>query len=53
MARLICGAKNVPFEVVEIDYPAMKADRAGYPFAQCPRMVDGDVDITQSSAIAR
>lgn len=51
--KLICSAKNIPFEIVDVDFQNMKVDRAAYPFGQCPRMVDGDVDITQSNAMIR
>jgi glutathione S-transferase len=51
--KLICSAKNISFEVVDVDFQNMKVDRAAYPFGQCPRMVDGDVDITQSNAMIR
>lgn len=51
--KLMCAAKGLAFEMRDVDYGAMKSDRAQYPFAQCPRMVDGDVDICQSNAMIR
>lgn len=53
VVKLICSAKNIPYEVVDVDFQNMKTDRVAYPFGQCPRMVDGDVDISQSNAMIR
>ena len=96
MVKLICSAKSIPLELVDVDFQNMKTDRAAYPFGQCewhehassccwassaargaaagaaccalallhintwcasppagPRMVDGDVDISQSNAMIR
>lgn len=35
VVKLICSAKNVPFEVVDVDFQDMKTDRPAYPFGQC------------------
>lgn len=51
--KLLCAAKGVQFEMKDVDYEQMKTDRAQYPFGQCPRLVDGDVDICQSNAMVR
>lgn len=53
VAKLCLSAKDVPFDVTPVDWAAMKADSAHYPFGQCPRYVDGDVDLVQSNAIIR
>jgi hypothetical protein len=37
--KLICAAKQIPFEVQDIDYQKMKEDRTTYPFGQAPRSV--------------
>jgi len=51
--KLALAAANVPFEVVELDREAMKADRDQFPFAQAPRYSDNEVDMVQSNAIMR
>jgi len=37
----------------EEDYANMKKDLERFPCAQCPRYIDGDVDMVQSNAIMR
>ncbi|KAF8072903.1 Gstp1 [Scenedesmus sp. PABB004] len=51
--KLMFEAKGVEYEVKDVDYAAMKGDRTTYPFGQCPRLVDGDLDMCQSNAIIR
>ncbi|KAF6266727.1 glutathione S-transferase [Scenedesmus sp. NREL 46B-D3] len=51
--KLMCAAKNIEYEIKDVDYGEMKSDRVKYPFGQCPRLVDGDVDICQSNAMIR
>jgi len=51
--KLICAAKDIPFEVKDVDFANMKADRKAWPFGQAPRLVDGDIDICQSNTIIR
>eukprot|EP00878_Enallax_costatus_P026863 GHUV01028867.1.p1 GENE.GHUV01028867.1~~GHUV01028867.1.p1 ORF type:complete len:179 (+),score=25.99 GHUV01028867.1:2-538(+) len=51
--KLLCAAKGIEFEVKDFDYQQMKSDRQQYPFGQCPRLVDGDIDLCQSNAIIR
>lgn len=36
-----------------VDREAMKTDRSIYPFGQCPRYADAEVDLCQSNAIVR
>lgn len=35
MVKLICSAKDIPYEVVDVDFQNMKTDRVAYPFGQC------------------
>lgn len=35
MVKLICSAKSIPLEMVDVDFQNMKTDRAAYPFGQC------------------
>lgn len=51
--KLLCAAKGIEYVVKDVDYQHMKTDRQQYPFGQCPRLVDGDVDLCQSNAIIR
>lgn len=51
--KLECAVAGLEYELRDVDYQAMKTDRKAYPFGQCPRLVDGDVDICQSNAIIR
>ncbi|WIA09015.1 hypothetical protein OEZ85_008429 [Tetradesmus obliquus] len=51
--KLMCAAKKVEYEIKDVDYADMKSNRVTYPFGQCPRLVDGDVDICQSNTIIR
>eukprot|EP00882_Tetradesmus_deserticola_P007431 GHRQ01007829.1.p1 GENE.GHRQ01007829.1~~GHRQ01007829.1.p1 ORF type:complete len:195 (+),score=76.13 GHRQ01007829.1:624-1208(+) len=51
--KLMCAAQDIKYDVQDVDFAEMKSDRVKYPFGQCPRLVDGDVDICQSNAIIR
>lgn len=53
--KLICVAGGAEFEMVDVNYEAMKVDRGLYPFGQCPAMTDVDegVHLAQSNAIVR
>ncbi|PSC72458.1 flagellar associated isoform B [Micractinium conductrix] len=51
--RLALEAAGVEWEEVAVDYAEMKADLGKYPFAQCPRYVDEEGDISQSNTIMR
>ncbi|CAG9466580.1 unnamed protein product [Pedinophyceae sp. YPF-701] len=54
--KLALASQGTPFEVHAANYKEMKADRgphSKYPFAQCPRFVDDEVDMVQSNAICR
>ena len=35
VVKLLCSAKNIPYEVVDVDFQNMKTDRVAYPFGQC------------------
>ncbi|KXZ45600.1 hypothetical protein GPECTOR_53g93 [Gonium pectorale] len=41
------------FELELVNYEDMKKDTDAYKFGQCPRLIDGDVDMVQSNAICR
>jgi len=51
--RIALAYKNVDYDVVPVDYPAMKADTITYPFGQVPRYYDDQVDLVQSNVIHR
>eukprot|EP00198_Chlamydomonas_reinhardtii_P011790 XP_001701127.1 flagellar associated protein [Chlamydomonas reinhardtii] len=51
--RLAIVAGGDDFDVVDVNYQEQKSDREKYPFGQCPRLVDGDLNIVQSNTIAR
>ncbi|KAG1657223.1 hypothetical protein FOA52_011511 [Chlamydomonas sp. UWO 241] len=51
--RLLLHVAGVEHDEHPMDYAAMKADLAAYPFGQCPRYVDADVDLVQSNTIMR
>ncbi|GFR46113.1 hypothetical protein Agub_g7601 [Astrephomene gubernaculifera] len=51
--RLAIVAGGDDFDTVDVNYQEMKSDREKYPFGQCPRLVDGDIDLVQSNTIAR
>lgn len=35
VVKLICSAKDIPLENVDVDFQNMKTDRTAYPFGQC------------------
>lgn len=35
MVKLLCAAKSVVWETLNVDFAAMKVDLEHYPFAQC------------------
>lgn len=51
--RLTLSALGIEFEDLAVDYSTMKTDRQSFPFGQCPRYQDEDVDMVQSNAIIR
>ncbi|EFJ47313.1 hypothetical protein VOLCADRAFT_92063 [Volvox carteri f. nagariensis] len=51
--RLAIVAGGDDFDTVDVNYAEQKGDREKYPFGQCPRLVDGDIDLVQSNTIAR
>eukprot|EP00798_Chlamydomonas_sp_ICE-L_P015212 gene15212-21289_t len=51
--RLSLAHKGVAYEEVVVDRDEMKNNRETYPFGQCPRYIDGDIDLVQSNTIAR
>ncbi|GLC45693.1 hypothetical protein PLESTB_001316100 [Pleodorina starrii] len=51
--RLAIVAGGDDFDTVDVNYAEQKGDREKYPFGQCPRLVDGDIDLVQSNSIAR
>lgn len=51
--KLLCAYGKEPFTVVNPDYATMKTDLDAFPFAQCPKLVDGDVNVSQSNACIR
>lgn len=53
MVRLAMAAGGIDFEEEAVDYQAMKTNLDEYPFAQCPKLIDGELEIVQSNAIMR
>ncbi|EFJ41636.1 hypothetical protein VOLCADRAFT_107623 [Volvox carteri f. nagariensis] len=51
--KLAIVASGNDFELEQINYQDMKEHPELYPFGQCPRLVDGDMDLVQSNAITR
>lgn len=51
--RLALVAMGIEYEEQAVDYGEMKSALEKYPFAQCPRFVDEDGDISQSNTILR
>eukprot|EP00198_Chlamydomonas_reinhardtii_P011758 XP_001701095.1 glutathione S-transferase [Chlamydomonas reinhardtii] len=51
--KLALAAVKQDFEFEQVEYSTMKAHPDQYPFGQCPRLVDGDIDLVQSNAILR
>ncbi|KAJ9516156.1 hypothetical protein QJQ45_024589 [Haematococcus lacustris] len=50
--KLILAYKGVEYDVVP-DMPDMKTNKTLYPFGQCPRYKDGELDMCQSNTIIR
>lgn len=51
--RLALEHLGIQYEEVTVDYAEMKKDLVKYPFGQCPRYVDEDGDLSQSTTIMR
>ncbi|CAG9466581.1 unnamed protein product [Pedinophyceae sp. YPF-701] len=51
--KLALASKDLGWKMAPLDKPALKGDRDAYPFAQCPRYVDDEVDLVQSNTICR
>lgn len=51
--RIALSYAKVEWEEVAVNRDEMKANRDLYPFGQCPRYVDGDMDLVQSNTILR
>jgi glutathione S-transferase len=51
--RLALELRGVQYAEQAPDYAAMKQDQDAFPFGQCPRLVDGDINCVQSNAILR
>ncbi|KXZ45605.1 hypothetical protein GPECTOR_53g98 [Gonium pectorale] len=51
--KLAIVAGGGDFDTVDVNYQEQKTNRSLYPFGQCPRLVDGDIDLVQSNSIAR
>uniref|UniRef100_A0A7S0WFA7 glutathione transferase n=1 Tax=Chlamydomonas leiostraca TaxID=1034604 RepID=A0A7S0WFA7_9CHLO len=51
--KLALEYAKVAYEIGLVDYQTMKADKEHYPFGQCPRYTDDQVDLVQSNTILR
>lgn len=51
--RLALSLKGIEWDEQSVDMAEMKSDLEKFPFGQCPRYVDGDVDLVQSNTILR